>query len=176
MPISLEPGTVRSPEFMPNINTLYDISIEAKTRGKLPAKVVECLLSAQKTLRKTAPSLPSCGWDGSTSRDQVLEHGFTEDKYCFGSRYSDGATARSIGHFHAEKGGRCYVLSINVLDDGTALELADSHLIVDSSDFSESGGVLLTVLLFPCGASAITGLSPMISSSFAKRRQDRGTS
>ena len=171
MPVDLTTGTVRSLEFTPNVSVNYEVRIEASTRGKLPAKIVACLLNAQ-TNAKECPLPPalSVGWV-LTSHEKMLEHGSTEDKDCCETATSNGAISRTIGRFHAEK-GRSYVLLLNVLEDGTALGAADPHLIVDYPAFSKSGGGQLTVVQFFCVASAIFGLFLMVPSWMAGRKQN----
>src|SRR5258708_3798529 len=174
MAISLDPGSIPSPEFTTNVSASYEIRVEAKTRGRLPAKVVECLLgTAAKPGDCKQPSVLRVGWV-LISRGQVLEHGSTVDQNCCRSISSDGITARAIGHIHCE-GGRPYVLLINVLEDGTALSAADLRLHVVNPGFFQSGNARLALLWIPSGALWLLGLVLLISPPITFRRRDTRT-
>ena len=162
MAISLDPGSIPTPEFTTNASASYEIRLEARTRGRLPAKVVECLLgTAAKPSDCKQPSVLRVGWV-LTSRGQVLEHGSTVDQNCCKSISTDGITARAIGRVHCES-GRPYVLLINVLEDGTALSAADLHLHVVNPGFSQSGNARLALLWIPSGVLSLIGLALLIS-------------
>ena len=168
MAISLDPGSVATPEFTTNVSAAYEIRVEASTRGRLPAKVVECLLgtAAKQSDCARRPSVLRVGWV-LTSRGQALQHGSTADPNCCRSISTDGITARSIGRVHCQS-GRPYVLLINVLEDGTALSAADLRLHLLSPAFSQSGRARLAVLWIPSSALAIFGLVLLL---YPSRRQ-----
>jgi hypothetical protein len=157
MAISLDPGSISSPEFTTNVSASYEIRVEANTHGRLPAQVVECLLgTSAKQSGCAQPSVLRVGWV-LTSRGQVLEHGSTVDRNCCRSISTAGATTRAIGHVHCES-GHPYVLLINVLEDGTALSAADLRLHVVSPGFAQSGRTRMALLWIPSGALSIFGL------------------
>jgi hypothetical protein len=175
MAISLDPGSVPTPEFTTNVSASYEIRFEAKTHGRLPAKVVECLLGTAAKPGDCAqqPSVLRVGWVLS-SRGQVLEHGSTVDHNCCKNISADGITARTIGLVHCES-GRPYILSINVLEDGTALSVADLRLHLISPGFSQSGSTRVTLLWIPSGTLSLLGIVLLVLPLITVSTRDTGT-
>ena len=170
MSVDLAPGHVRTREFILNMNGFYRIKIEAKTQQKIPRDTVDCLLGT--ALHESSCSQASvirADWV-LTSDGKIVAQGASYEKYCCGSFYSNGRIGREIGSFHGGKGHQ-YGLDVNFLEDGSALTAADPHLnIEEGGDFSETGGLLLFVLLVPCGVLSIYGLYILASSAIRHRR------
>ncbi len=134
IPISLATGHVRTPEFKTTGSYPYAIEITART--VLPPTELSCKLGISE-----GPQYPvDCNKEPLIEADwtvwsggNVVAHGSSRDLgkegYCRGNTFG-----RLIGGFKANK-HKTYVIDLNFTRDGSALAIADPHLVVDSSEW-----------------------------------------
>jgi len=164
MPISLSPGLVRTPEFRTNMSAFYRIEIAASTVKGIPSDTLDCLLGAAISPVSCAQHFVIRADWAVTSNGKVVAQGSSYDQYCCGNFFSKGVAARQIGSFHSEAGRR-YVLQVRILEDGSALAVADPHLTIEEGgDVAETGSWVEGLLLLPCGTAVLFGLYLILSS------------
>ncbi len=167
MPVSLSQGSHFSTgEFAVNLNAQYAIDINAK--GRIPVDDLGCLLGNDMSSTCPASSLIRVRW--VLSSNGVVAQGTSDDSKGGGASYSDGEAFRTIGVFQGEK-GRHYKLDIDVLADGSNLELANPRVSVRVFDTKyESGLVLSGLLRLVCLIFGLVGAALLVTSLLAQRR------
>jgi hypothetical protein len=126
MPVSLSPGTVQTPEFSA-MSERYDIIIQVEK--PFPFLKMQCMMGVTlgpldvKDCNSNDPLLQAdwTVWDG----EQLVDNGSIPDGCAFEDKY----IYRSLGSFAGEAGKK-YIVQVRFIKDGTALNVANPHLIV----------------------------------------------
>lgn len=128
MPVSLAPGTVRTPEF-PVVHEAYDIIIQADR--SLPISQMICMMAASANPFESK----DC-----TGNDPLLRADWTvwDGEHIVAQGSSSGSASRAIANDHIWKSlgsfvgeaGKKYVVEVKFTKDGTPLNVAHPHLIV----------------------------------------------
>jgi hypothetical protein len=127
MPVSLAVGTVRTPEFAAKGEAYY---IMMQVERRLPYRDLQCMMGVKNGTEdyKECPKAPLIEvewtvWD----RGQVVSQGSNSG---FGAGSStDEHLSKFLGMFKATA-GKTYSVQVNFTKDGTALDVANPHLIV----------------------------------------------
>lgn len=122
MPISLSPGHVRSDEFKINLESTYDIQIEVE-RG-LNFEGVPCLLGFAFPECSSTPGVLRISWVLS-KQGRIISRGVSDEVERM--RGGTDTMARGVGSFSAKKGNH-YVLDVDILEDGGALNAGHPRL------------------------------------------------
>jgi hypothetical protein len=126
-------GHLRTSEFKLNLNALYTILIEVQKT--IPFDTLNCLLGVAMP-RSSATVLGECPGHPSvvkatwvlTSDGLTVAQGSSDD-HRWGAWMND-SIARGLGSFHSQRGRR-YVLDVNVVADGSALDVGKPRLTVE---------------------------------------------
>jgi hypothetical protein len=155
MPISMNIGHIRTPEFRVDSNRFYWIEIVAKKT--IPFDTLNCLLGTSSYGEKPCkqPQVIKANWILS-SNGAIAARGTSESES--GGIWSNDDIARVIGGIQAQS-GRNYVLDVNLLVDGTELSSTDPHLKIEvpSSDY-EDHAFASVFLILVCAVLAILGV------------------
>jgi hypothetical protein len=168
MPVSLEPGHVRTPRFHINKDWPFEFRIEAK--GRVDHHRLVCLMGFDiPSDNCTEPTVIRANWvlfddgrlvaQGETSRN--LDLGGEG-----GGGHSEVTAFRRLGGFDLKKGHR-YVLDVNFTQDGTILAVTDPHLAVVAivGGFYENAWIeLFLFYLLPCATVVLLGTGILIYS------------
>jgi hypothetical protein len=132
VPVSLSAGKhIETGEFALNLNTEYEIQIEAG--NKLPVNTVSCMLGLGPNWpNKTCggPSVLRLSWVLLGNR-RVVEQGSSDQTVGMGG-WTNTTARRTVGYFRGQKGTR-YALRVDVLGDGSSLAATDPHLRVNTT-------------------------------------------
>lgn len=128
MPISLVPGTVQTPEFSVT-SERYDIIIQVEK--PFPFLKMQCMVGVTlgpldaKDCSSNDPILQAdwSVWDG----EKLVDSGSIPDRCA--CAFEDKYIYKSLGSFAGEAGKK-YVVQVRFTKDGTALNVANPHLIV----------------------------------------------
>lgn len=131
MPVTLEKGTVRSPEFTVK-HKLYIIKLQAD--NVLPSGQLDCLMGVY--LIKGPDHCEMFNFHLAFEAEwklyagaQVVAHGIVQGRD--GNYESDNhQTCRWFASFTGEKNKK-YVLEVTFTKDGTALRVANPHIVID---------------------------------------------
>lgn len=146
MPVSLEVGEVRTPEFRVYKTEYYNLSIEVKKRLSLP--VLNCLLGIS-----TGPLDPTnCGEKPALqanwklwSNGQLVAQGSSKTHRHGG--WGNDTVECVFGDFKGNRWQK-YVLDVEFERDGTSLRVAEPHLKVSIGPYDE-GAVQMNLVLLP---------------------------
>lgn len=133
MPITLEKGTVLSPDFTVK-HKQYIIKLQ--TDNSLPERQLQCMLGIHHASQPDHCDMlgfhlaVEAGWSLYADGQEVA-HGTVQGRDENGE-FSNHRTSRWIASFVGEKGKK-YVLKITFKKDGTALRVANPHIIVELS-------------------------------------------
>ncbi len=127
IPVSLEIGTVRTPEF-PVIGEAYFIMLQAEKL--LPIRDLECMMGlrggTQDYLKCAQEPMIEAEWTVSEG-GRGVSHGSVSG---FGpGQYTNAYLTRFLGQFIGEV-GKNYALEAKFTKDGTRLNVTNPHLIV----------------------------------------------
>ena len=131
IPISLVAGRVRTPEFpVEKRSQLYDIMLQVEK--PLPFLRMQCMLGAtsgpldKKNCEKDDPIVRA---DWTVWEDgRMVQWGSIPDHHC-ACIFTDENIFKQIGSFPLEAGKK-YVVQVHFTKDGSALNVANPHLIV----------------------------------------------
>jgi hypothetical protein len=169
MPVSLAPGShLSTPEF--NINLTAQYAIEINSENKLPLDTLECLLGSEFPPEKChIPSVVRVRW--TLHGDGMAVQGKSDDTGSgYGGSGPSGEAFRTIGFFQGKKGRR-YKLDIDVLADGSSLDVTNPHLSVSVFDTKyESALVFSGLLRLACGIIGLAGAALLMLSVLKQRR------
>jgi len=150
LPVSLAPGTIRTPEFTTDLDEGYEISLDFDQRSSVGN--IECLLGSpviHPDACKAVPDLIDISWKVSRNERPIAEGdssstvgtlftypkdaaqriiGGARPKRLASVTYTD-VIQRIIGGFRAQKGQR-YSLALVVKRDASALQQAHPRLVV----------------------------------------------
>jgi hypothetical protein len=177
MPISMAIGHIRTREFKINMNAPYLIDVEVQ-KEKIPFDTLNCLLGMSMAPRSTAlkdctdrPSVVKASWV-LTSEGQTVAEGSSDD-YRSGAWMND-SISRELGHFQSQSGRR-YVLDVDVLSDGSSLNLGNPRLKVEVHPEVYEGHMVWSAILFlAMGVLVLIGAIILIAS-FIKSRRGRAS-
>jgi hypothetical protein len=177
IPISMDIGHSRTPEFKLNMNAPYMIEIEVQ-KEKIPFDTLNCLLGMSMAVRSTAlqdcpdrPSVVKASWV-LMSDGQTVAQGSSDDHRS--GAWMNDSIARELGHFQSQNGRR-YVLDVDVLADGSSLKLGNPRLKVEVHPEVYEGDMVWSAILFlAMGALILVGVLLLVVS-FIKSRQLRSS-
>jgi len=126
IPVSLAKGKVTTEEFGSKGSEYYSILIRVQ-RGPLPFADMECMMGVDFGQRCNRESLLKADWwvfdkGQSVAAGEVIENG--------GGASSNHTQERCLGHFKGQAGHK-YVLEVLFVADGTPLNVANPHLVVE---------------------------------------------
>ena len=153
LPISVAKGHVRTPSFHVNLKSWYDISIQAQLGLQPDAGQCGTLFHCYADTRSITAT-----WSLSNGKQAVAE-----------GRSRIGGAGRWLGTFFAPQGD--YVLDVDFLADGAALQSEAPHLLVELGDSGAALDSQLTLafrmLLLLLAASVYVVVLPAV----ARRRE-----
>jgi biopolymer transport protein ExbD len=165
IPVSLSRGQIRTDEFKINVESSYWIYVEVER--KFDFDDVPCLLGQGFDECKTTPSVLRASWTLTDEGKAVAQGTSDEDQGMLGGTRTMG---RGLGSFNAAK-GQHYVLTVNVLEDGSLLNAGNPRLKIEEQGGaywkSKSRTENLFVLAILLG---IAGATILIRSVGAQRR------
>jgi hypothetical protein len=130
VPISLGKGTIRTREFGSKKDQHYLILVVAR-RGHLPLADMNCMMGV------SWDNLNSCAREPLLQADWKvieLDRGIATAVGSIhesgGGEVSDRSLGRYLGHFDVRPGRR-YILEVQFTSDGTPLDVAQPHLVVE---------------------------------------------
>jgi hypothetical protein len=129
MPISLAAGRVRTPKFVAKCSQYYDIMLQFEK--PLPFLRMVCMVGVtsgpldKKDCEKDDPIVRAdwTVWEGG----RIVEWGSMRD--CCDSKFTKENIFKLVGMFLLEAGKK-YVVQVHFTKDGSALNVANPHLIV----------------------------------------------
>ena len=126
MPVTMQIGHIRTPEFQVKLNALYLIEFEVERM--IPAETLDCLMGLDDDPKscKEIPSVVRASWT-LRSGGSVVARGSTDGDESRGGWSTGNTVERDIGSFRGEKGHR-YVLDVDILSDGTSLAAGHPRL------------------------------------------------
>lgn len=130
MPVTLEKGMIRSPEFTVK-KKAYIIALQVD--NALPRGQTQCMLGVRDAWEHDNcelvgfPLVVEAEWTLYADGQSVAQGKVRGTDTHWES--SDSHTSKWIGHFMGEKGKK-YVLEVNFTKDGTALRVANPRLVV----------------------------------------------
>jgi hypothetical protein len=140
MPIAMRVGHVRTPEFEVNLDALYNIYVVVQK------ETLNCLLGVEdihpERCKDVRPVLKA-SWT-VRSGSVVVARGSSDENR--GGGWFEEGIDRDIGSFRA-KGGRRYMLEVDILVDGTLLDAGNPRLMV-GVDPEYYEGYMITTLFF----------------------------
>jgi biopolymer transport protein ExbD len=126
-PMSLAPGHFRTGEFKINLQETYVVYVQIDRKGDYQGTT--CLLGLDVEDCKDKPDIVQVAWTLLDGGRVVAQGRSGEDHGRIGWGEFIG---RNLGNFYVN-GGRHYVLDVSVLGDGSRLNPADPHLVVENA-------------------------------------------
>lgn len=128
IPVSLEVGNVRTPEFLA-AGQWYDIMIQVEK--PLPFHQMQCMMGVtsgpleSQDCSRSDPLLQAdwAVWDG----EHIADHGSIPDRCA--CEFTDKYIFKFLGSFFGDRGKK-YVVEVKFTKDGSPLNVAKPHLIV----------------------------------------------
>jgi hypothetical protein len=173
IPISMAIGHIRTREFKTNMNAPYLIDVEVQ-KEKIPFDTLNCLLGMSMAPRSSVlqecpdkPSVVRASWV-LTSDGQTVAQGSSDD-YRSGAWMND-SISRELGHFQSQNGRR-YALDVDVLSDGSSLNLGNPRLKVEVHPEVYEGHMVWSAILFlAMGIFVLIGAIILVVSFIRSRR------
>jgi len=171
--VQISPGAIVRKDFAVNVSAPYTINIEAQK--KIDFDTLNCLLGMRPDLSKKCPTGEVIESQWTVAQGETVVASGSSSGY-HGGNWASDTVSRQIGRFDGER-YHTYRLEVKFLNDGSALDETDPHLVVAVDSDPKAAIFQFALVLLVCAVLVLIGCSLLVASAVVRlRHSPPGTS